>query len=77
MPAHSSLASPLQTLSMCIFCRQAAPPGSQRRLIYLGALLRCMGQDKCQDSDSCTCWMGNLFCLSRIPAQKSHVAGPL
>ena len=24
---------------MCIFCRQAAPPGSQRRLICLGAFL--------------------------------------
>ena len=69
--------SPLQTLPMCIFCRQAAPPGSQRRLIRLGAFLRCMGQDKCQDSGSCTCWMSNLFCLSRIPAQKSRVAGPL
>ena len=65
--------SPLQTLPMCIFCRQAAPPGSQRRLIYLGALLRCMGQD----GGSCTCWMSILPCFSRIPAQKSRVVGPL
>ncbi|RRF99919.1 MAG: hypothetical protein DUD39_01995 [Coriobacteriaceae bacterium] len=61
-------ASPLQTLPMCIFCRQAAPPGSQSRLICLGALLRCMGQDRCKDSGSCTCWMSILPCLSRIPA---------
>ncbi|RRF98210.1 MAG: hypothetical protein DUD39_10810 [Coriobacteriaceae bacterium] len=60
--------SPLQTLSMCIFCRQAAPPGSQLRLIRLGAFLRCMGQDGCKDSGSCTCWMGILPCLSRMPA---------
>jgi hypothetical protein len=36
----------LANLAMCIFCRQAAPPGSQSRLICLGALLRCMGQDR-------------------------------
>ncbi|QUC04301.1 hypothetical protein [Atopobium sp. oral taxon 416] len=61
-------ASPLQTLPMCIFCRQAALPGSQRRLIRLGAFLRCMGQDRCKDGGSCTCWMSILPCLSRIPA---------
>jgi hypothetical protein len=70
-------ASPLQTLPMCIFCRQAAPPGSQSRLIRLGALLRCMGQDGCKDGGSCTCWMSILTCLSRIPAAKSRVVGPL
>ena len=67
----------LANLAMCIFCRQAAPPGSQSRLIRLGALLRCMGQDKCKDSGSCTCWMGILPCLSRIPAAKSRVVSPL
>ncbi|RRF97842.1 MAG: hypothetical protein DUD39_12830 [Coriobacteriaceae bacterium] len=60
--------SPLQTLPMCIFCRQAAPPGSQLRLIRLGVFLRCMGQDKCKDSGSCTCWMSILPCLSHMPA---------
>ncbi|RRF98406.1 MAG: hypothetical protein DUD39_09745 [Coriobacteriaceae bacterium] len=69
--------SPLQTLPMCIFCRQAAPPGSQSRLICLGAFLRCMGQDRCKDGGFCTCWMGILPCLSRIPAAKRRVVGPL
>ncbi|QUC03934.1 hypothetical protein [Atopobium sp. oral taxon 416] len=63
----------LANLAMCIFCRQAAPPGSQRRLIRLGALLRCMGQD----GGFCTCWMGILPCLSHMPAAKSRVVGPL
>ncbi|RRF91499.1 MAG: hypothetical protein DUD39_17660 [Coriobacteriaceae bacterium] len=45
----------LANLIHVYICQQAAPPGSQNRLIRLGALLRCMGQDKCQDSGSCTC----------------------
>lgn len=36
--------SSLQTLPMCIFCRQAAPPGSQRRLICLGAFCGAWGR---------------------------------
>ena len=30
-----------------------------------------------QDGGFCTCWMGILACLSRMPAAKDHVVGLL